>query len=78
MQCADNTYYTGVTNNLEKRLQTHNLGNGAKYTAGRLPVKIVYHQDNLTENQAKKTEFKIKKLNRQEKAKIVYLRNGNL
>lgn len=72
LQCSDKTYYTGITNNLEKRLQTHNSGKGARYTSGRLPVVLVYKMGNLTENQAKKTEFAFKKLSRKEKEKIIH------
>ena len=42
LQCADGTYYTGSTNNLEHRLKLHNAGNGAKYVRGKRPVKLVY------------------------------------
>ena len=72
MQCSDKSYYTGITNNLEKRLQTHNSGKGARYTSGRLPVVLVHKMGNLNENQAKKTEFALKKLSRKEKEKIIH------
>lgn len=44
LQCADGTYYTGWTNNLEKRVEDHNQNRGAKYTRGRTPVKLVYSE----------------------------------
>lgn len=72
MRCADNTYYTGVTNDIEKRLQVHNSGKGAKYTSGRIPVRLVYSKDNLTENQARKEEYRLKSLKRKDKEKIIY------
>ena len=43
--CADNSYYTGSTNNLELRLQQHQNGEGAKHTRGRLPVELVYFEE---------------------------------
>ena len=45
LQCADDSYYVGSTWNLEKRLWQHNQGLGAKYTARRLPVKLVYSEE---------------------------------
>ena len=65
--CADNTLYTGITNNLEKRLEAHNQGRGAKYTKGRSPVTIIYQEDNLTRSAALKRESQMKKLSRKEK-----------
>ena len=41
LECADDSLYTGYTTNVEKRLSTHNRGKGAKYTRGRLPVKLL-------------------------------------
>ena len=44
LECKDGTYYTGWTNNLEKRLKDHNDGKGAKYTKARRPVVLIYHE----------------------------------
>ena len=44
LRCKDNTLYTGWTNNLEKRIEMHNSGKGAKYTKARLPVELVYYE----------------------------------
>ena len=44
LRCADDTIYSGYTNNLEKRVETHNEGKGAKYTKTRRPVKLVYFE----------------------------------
>jgi putative endonuclease len=73
LECTDKTYYTGITTDIEKRLITHQAGKGAKYTAGRLPVKIVYQKNDLTESQARKEEFRIKSLSRIEKIKLIEL-----
>ncbi|NSJ92965.1 GIY-YIG nuclease family protein, partial [Coprococcus sp. MSK.21.13] len=43
LQCNDNTLYTGWTNNLEKRIDTHSKGKASKYTRARLPIKLVYY-----------------------------------
>ena len=68
--CKDNTLYTGITNNLEKRLITHNLGKGAKYTRNRLPVKIYKSFIVTNKSIALKLEYKIKKLTKQQKLKV--------
>ena len=44
LRCADGTLYTGIAKDLAKRLEAHQSGNGAKYTRGRLPVKLVYQE----------------------------------
>lgn len=44
LSCSDNTLYTGWTNDLERRINVHSSGKGAKYTRGRLPVKLVYFE----------------------------------
>ena len=72
LECSDKTYYTGITNNIEKRLKTHQNGHGARYTYGRLPVKMVYSRTGLTESCARKEEMRIKKLTRQDKEKLIY------
>jgi putative endonuclease len=71
LECSDGTYYTGITNNIGKRLKSHQKGKGARYTSGRLPVKIAYQKDGLTESQARKEEFQIKSWSRPEKEKLI-------
>lgn len=61
LECGDNTLYTGWTNNLDKRIQTHSEGKGAKYTRGRLPVKLVYFEKFEDKISAQKREYAIKK-----------------
>ena len=73
--CKDNTYYAGYTNNLEKRLKTHNEGKGAKYTRARLPVQLIYHEVFLDKSHALKAEYVFKQLNR--KGKESYMRKEN-
>lgn len=62
IKCADNTYYTGWTTNIKKRIKTHNNGNGAKYTKSRRPVKLVYLEVLETKSLALKREYAIKQL----------------
>ena len=71
LRCADGTFYTGWTNNLEKRLEAHNSKRGAKYTRGRLPVELAYFEEFETETEARKRECAIKKLKRKEKEKLI-------
>tara|TARA_Y100000748_G_scaffold223669_1_gene188313 strand:+ start:2131 stop:2370 length:240 start_codon:yes stop_codon:yes gene_type:complete len=67
IECKDNSLYTGITNNLSKRLEVHNSGKGAKYTKTRLPVKLVYKEIYRTKEESLKREREIKKLKRREK-----------
>jgi len=69
--CADDTFYTGYTDDLDKRLKTHNAKKGAKYTRSRTPLKLVYSEKFGTKSEAMKREKAIKKLSRAEKKKLV-------
>ena len=71
LKCADGTLYCGWTNDLEKRLKSHNDGKGAKYTRSRLPVSLVYFQEFDTAQEAQKREYRIKQMTRQEKLKLI-------
>jgi len=68
LECSDKTFYTGITNELKRRVEEHNSSKlGAKYTRGRRPVKLVYSLRKKDKSTAAKEEYKIKKLSRQEK-----------
>ncbi|HEY5994194.1 MAG TPA: GIY-YIG nuclease family protein [Gallionellaceae bacterium] len=67
LECADSTLYCGITNGLEKRLAVHNAGEGAKYTRGRGPVKLVYVEPCPDKSAALKREKAIKAMPRAEK-----------
>ena len=67
LRCADGTYYTGWTTDLEQRLKAHNQGTGAKYTRARRPVSLAYAELHETKSEAMKREAAIKKLSRKEK-----------
>lgn len=71
VECSDGTFYTGWTNNLEKRIDMHSKGTGAKYTRGRGPVKLVYHEMFDLKEDAMKREYQIKRLTRQEKLLLI-------
>lgn len=71
LECADGTYYIGWTNDLEKRLVTHNEGKGAKYTRARLPVELAYHESFKTESEARKREYELKRWTRKRKERLV-------
>lgn len=71
LECSDKTYYTGWTNDLKKRVEAHNLGRGAKYTKGRLNVKLVYFEKFETKEEAMKREYEIKRLSRKQKEALV-------
>ena len=71
LKCVDGTLYCGWTNDLEKRLKSHNDGKGAKYTRSRLPVALVYFQEFDTAQEAQKREYSIKQMTRQEKLKLI-------
>lgn len=71
LKCKDGTYYTGWTNNLEKRLKDHNEGRGAKYTKTRLPVSLIYYEEFQTKEEAMSREYAIKHMTRKEKEKIM-------
>ena len=67
LQCSDYTLYCGITNDLTKRLTAHNSGEGAKYTRGRTPVKLLYSEPCADKSTALKREMEIKALSRAEK-----------
>lgn len=71
MLCADNTFYTGITNDLEKRLAAHNNGTASKYTRSRLPVSLAYSEPHCDRSSASKREAKIKKWSRAKKLALV-------
>lgn len=70
VQCKDGTFYTGITDNLARRIEEHNLGKGAKYTRGRGPVKLCYQKVFSCKSDALKEEYRIKQLPRSEKAAL--------
>lgn len=71
VKCSDDTLYTGWTNDLEKRINDHNDGRGAKYTKPRRPVVLAYYEEFRTKEEAMRREWQIKQLSREEKLKLI-------
>lgn len=71
VECADGTYYCGYTNDLEKRIETHNRGKGAKYTKPRLPVVLVYFEEFETKEEAMSREWHLKQLSHAQKQALI-------
>ncbi len=70
LQCGDGSLYTGITTNMERRLQEHTDGKGAKYTRGRAPLKVIYTEIHPSKSTAAQREYHIKSLDRAAKLKI--------
>ena len=64
VECADGTFYTGWTTNLERRLAVHNAGRGSRYTRSRRPVKLVYFECCSSRAQAMRREVTLKRMSR--------------
>lgn len=71
LRCGDGTLYTGITTDVQKRLETHRSGKGAKYTRGRQPLELVYREICENHSAALKRELEVKKLTRQEKETLI-------
>ena len=71
LRCADGSLYTGITTDVEKRLEAHRSGKGAKYTRGRGPWELVYSEECGDHSTALKRGHEIKRLPRQEKEKLL-------
>lgn len=72
LECSDKSLYTGITTNIEKRLEEHNNSpKGAKYTKARRPVKLVYSEPSEDRSSASKREYAIKKLTRVKKLQLI-------
>jgi len=74
--CADGTLYTGWTFDLAARVEAHNLGRGARYTAGRRPVRLVFSERLPSKGDALRRELAIKRMSRQEKERLAAERIG--
>jgi putative endonuclease len=72
LKCSDDTLYTGITTDMDKRLQEHNHSDkGAKYTRNRRPVSLVYSEASKDRSSASKREYAIKKMRRKEKLLLI-------
>ncbi len=77
VRCKDDSLYCGWTNDLEKRIASHNAGTGAKYTRNRHPVTLVYYETFETKEEAMRREYAIKQLSRTQKLELITKSNGN-
>ncbi|MCX7401490.1 MAG: GIY-YIG nuclease family protein [Planctomycetales bacterium] len=71
LRCADGSLYTGVSNDVGRRIEKHNAGTASRYTRSRLPVVLVYQEEQPGRSQALKRELAIKDLSRQKKEKLI-------
>ncbi len=71
LRCKDDSLYTGITTDVEKRLEAHRSGKGAKYTRGRGPLELVYRECCGSHSEALKREHQIKRLTRSEKHQLI-------
>ena len=71
IRCSDNSLYAGWTNNIEKRIEAHNNGTGAKYTRPRRPVTLAYLETFETKSEAMKREAALKKMTHQQKEALI-------
>jgi putative endonuclease len=71
VECSDGTLYTGISNNIDKRIREHNSGIGSRYTRGRRPVKLLARWDCADRSNASKMEYRIKGLTREDKLRSI-------
>jgi len=71
LECADGSYYTGYTTDIERRIAEHDAGEGAKYTRGRTPVELRYSEEHGSKSAAMSREYEIKQLSRRQKERLV-------
>ena len=71
IECRDGTLYTGITNDLDRRLAQHNRGTASRYTRSRVPVTLMHKERCLTKSSALKKEYAVKSLSRREKEKYI-------
>jgi putative endonuclease len=71
IKCSDNSFYTGIATNVEKRLSNHMKGKGSKYVRSRLPFQLVYREEINSMPKALKREMEIKKMSRKEKMALL-------
>lgn len=71
IKCGDGKLYTGITNDVEQRFSQHESGDGAKFTRGRGPLELVFRQAVGTRSRASKLEWRVKRLKRKDKERLV-------
>ena len=71
LKCGDGSYYTGIAKDIDKRIEEHRSGKGAKYLRGRGPLEIIFSKNVDSHGSALKYEIKIKKLSRSDKTNLI-------
>jgi putative endonuclease len=71
LRCSDGTFYTGYTTDVQRRVEEHDAGDGAKYTRGRTPVELVHVESFDSQSAAMRREYEIKQLSRGQKEALV-------
>lgn len=71
LRCGDGSLYTGITTDIEKRLEAHRSGKGAKYTRGRGPLELVYSEECGDHSAALKRELELKALTKAQKEELI-------
>ena len=71
VRCGDDTLYTGIAKDVDRRLKQHNAGTASRYTRSRLPVSLEYQEEQPNQSMALKRELAIKALSRQEKESLI-------
>lgn len=71
LRCGDGSLYTGITDDVDRRLAVHRAGKGAKYTRGRGPLELVHREEYSDKGSALKREYAIKQLRREEKEQLI-------
>lgn len=71
LRCSDGSYYTGITTDLKRRVAEHNSGKGARYTKGRLPVRLIYSHICIGRAEALREEASIKKMSKDQKYSMI-------
>jgi len=76
--CSDDTLYTGITTDLQRRFDSHAAGKGAKYFRGRRPLQVVYQESGHTRSSATSRELEIKALARADKSILIFSRRNEI
>lgn len=71
LRCSDDSLYAGICVDIEQRVETHQQGKGAKYTRGRLPARLVFHEQHRSKGDALRREAAVKKWTKQRKERLV-------
>ena len=71
VECSDESIYTGITNDINKRMDSHRSGKGSKYVRARLPITLKWESDEMSKPSALKEEYRIKQLSHNNKIKMI-------